>query len=499
MTEKVQSRETSAVPSLWWWVMLCLVALGTRLPGAFFFPNAEQDGYCDAETIARFTAAIADGTFRTADLYGFWLPLFQLVAAILNLLIHNALLAGKILSAFAGAVSCLLAAAITVKLTRSKPIALIAFALVLLSPIHFIYSSACMTDVPFGCLLLACLWSVMDEHWTSASILAALAGAVRVEGWVLIPLLPLLQFVRERRVRWVVFIPLLTPLFWLVITFMARGQWFAFFDDRVVYQDHYIEFHPSRRGFTWADIWIDTDDLLFGANRIAFFAAPVAACLLLFDKIRGRAETWKILAACGFFAAIFGFLVLGYITKRQPVWLPRYGLFALVIGAPLLGWIVQVVSQSTRLPRKANVTIAVFLACLGLFEVRRQYSIVPKILRDFTAHSRVASALTADNSASAIRCFSDDVAVRVLSGLSDKQFVRSTDAPRAAWNDRGAFEAFQREAQINYMTLMPTEDSLPAKWYWSPERRPKMPERFELVTSVGSDFGPAVYLYRVRK
>src|SRR5581483_7350466 len=86
------------------WSILVIVALTIRLWGAWYFPTPEQDGYSDAETIARFSAEIAGGTFQFSHLYGFWLPLFQLAAAIPNLWLHDPLLAGKLISALCGAV-----------------------------------------------------------------------------------------------------------------------------------------------------------------------------------------------------------------------------------------------------------------------------------------------------------------------------------------------------------------------------------------------------------
>ncbi len=482
-----------------WWVILATVALATRFWGAFFFPNAEADGYSDAETIARFSHAFAHGTFHLADLYGFWLPLFQVVAALLNLFVHNPLLAGKIVSAATGAVSCLLAFGVTLHLTHSRLSALFAFAMALASPIHFIYSSACMTDVPFGCLILASLLYAFKGRWDIAAIFAAVSGGVRVEGWVLVPLLPLLQFLKERRVTWFALFLVLPPLLWLFITHLARGHWMAFFDERVLYHEHYIEFHPSRRGFAWSDISMDTDNLLFGANRVAFLAAPVAACLLLWPRIRRRAEAWNVFVTIAFFAAILAFLVLGYVTKRQPVWLPRYGLFGLVLGAPLLAWILRVARENFRPPRLIQISLAGLIGLLCLFEIRRQYSIVPKILNDYAAHSKVAHSLVTEPNQVAVRCLCDDVATRVLSGLPSDQFIRSSDAPRDAWSDQTKFEAFQRQQKMNYLVLMPTEDSLPAKWYWSAEAGVMVPaSRFELIVSADSQFGPGVWLYRAR-
>ena len=48
-----------------------------------------------AEIIARLTAQFETGHFQLSELYGFWLPLFQVAAAILNLFIHSPIVAGN--------------------------------------------------------------------------------------------------------------------------------------------------------------------------------------------------------------------------------------------------------------------------------------------------------------------------------------------------------------------------------------------------------------------
>src|SRR5438067_13579934 len=82
----------------WLWTILSTVAIATRMFAAFLLPNAEQDGYSYAEIITRWSASLLRGHFRVSDLFDFWLPLFPLTGAVLNILIGNALLAGKILS-----------------------------------------------------------------------------------------------------------------------------------------------------------------------------------------------------------------------------------------------------------------------------------------------------------------------------------------------------------------------------------------------------------------
>ena len=99
----------------------------------------------------------------------------QIAAAILNRWIDNPLLAGKILSSLCGAISCVLVFAITEKLTRSVLLASAVFALVVLNPLHILYSAACMTDVPHACLVLASLFFLLRDRWLVAAVLAAIA------------------------------------------------------------------------------------------------------------------------------------------------------------------------------------------------------------------------------------------------------------------------------------------------------------------------------------
>ncbi len=483
------------------WSAVWVIALAVRLWGVWYFPTAEQDGFSDAETIARFSSEIAAGTFSFSHLYGFWLPLFQLAAAIPNLWLHHPLLAGEILSGLCGAAACVLTFAVSLRLTNSISLAGVAFALVLLSPIHLLYSSACMTDVPFGCLLLMSLLFVLRDQWTAAMIVAAVAGGVRVEGWALIPLLPLLQFIKEKRISVIGMIVLLAPpLLWLVVSHAARGDWFAFFKDRVVYHEHYMEFYPSRRGFAFADVRGDLDLLMFGANRILFVIGLVAGFFLLFKAGWRRKEFWGALATASYFAVLFSFLILGYVTKRQPVWLPRYGLFALVLGAPLLAWLSRLLLDFSR-PRWIGIAGVLIVVFLCATEARSQFSVIPKVLADFHAHERIAQTLRQSmeqTNEPGIRYFSDDVSVRVLSGLPAEKVVQSHDVPPQAWNDAAIFDSFLQQKNVRYMVYMATEDSLPAKWLPKGENWVATgTDRFERIAFEKSDFGADVALFRV--
>jgi hypothetical protein len=485
------------------WIVVWLVALAIRLSAAFMLPNAEGDGYCYAEIIAQLSAKISAGHFRFTDLFGFWLPLFQVTAAIANLWIDNALLAGKIVSALCGATTCVLVFAITNRITRNIGLAYLAFAVITFNPLHVLYSAACMTDVPYGCLVLTSLWFVLKRRWIAATIFAAAAGCVRMEPWALILLLPLIQFLYERRISLVALIILICPpLTWVAISYFATGDAFAYFADRARYHLSYLEFFPTRRGFAWSDIRQDADYLLLAANRVVGLAIIAAAILSILRWVRrGRLIPISLAAPLGYVAAIFGLILVAYATKRQPVILPRYGLIFFLLGLPLLMWMIQF--SIKRSPRSWFIKIAATaVICLCLWESTGQLVVISKVLVDFRAHSEVARALvTAMKSSPQAeqRCFSDAAAVRVLSKLPADRFVRSTAAPVSAWRSSTAFESYLEQEHVVYLVFMRVEDSLPAKF--CPElgdtSRTKS-GKFELMTFAASPFGPDVSLYRLR-
>jgi hypothetical protein len=191
------------------------------------------------------------------------------------------------------------------------------------------------------------------------------------------------------------------------------------FAERARYHARYLDFHPSRRGFALSDISLDVDYLLLGLNKMVFVASLFAGAILLFQAIpRSNRFSWAAAATASYMFAILGFLLLAYVTKRQPVWLPRYGLFGFVLGLPLLAWLLQWLVENSRPVWLGRFAVgAVILLCAG--QMQRQIPIVPKVLNDFAAHQHAAGALVAhsQNPLPSVRCFSDDVAVRVLSGL----------------------------------------------------------------------------------
>ena len=158
-----------------------------RLAAAFLLPNAEQDGYSYAEMTARFSQKLSAGNFHLTDLFGFWPPLFQFIAAIPNLWIQDGLIAGQAgqLRCRAQSPACLVFA-VARRLTRSVGWACLAYLLVLVNPLHILYSGSSMSDVPHACLVIASLWFALERRWMIAAICGMVAEGMRMEAWTLL-------------------------------------------------------------------------------------------------------------------------------------------------------------------------------------------------------------------------------------------------------------------------------------------------------------------------
>ena len=74
-----------------------------RVLGACFLPNAFGDAYVYIRDIGALSTRMRAGTFAIVDLYGFWLPLFQFICAVVNVLAGNGFYSGKLVAAVFGA------------------------------------------------------------------------------------------------------------------------------------------------------------------------------------------------------------------------------------------------------------------------------------------------------------------------------------------------------------------------------------------------------------
>src|ERR1041385_336418 len=227
-------------------MVLFLVAAIPRVLGAFFLPNAFGDAYVYIQEIGTLSTKISNGSFRQTDLFGFWLPLYQLISAIVNVFVRNGFYSGKIIAALFGAGTCVLVYLVTKQLTNDRKAAFWMFLLLAFNPLHIFYSASAMTDVPHAFFVLGALYFVLTGNWIIAAIFGALAGFTRVESWMLIALLPFAQLIKERRISIVALLILvLPPIFWFYISWKATGDWLACFVQRQEYHDWLLQMNPA--------------------------------------------------------------------------------------------------------------------------------------------------------------------------------------------------------------------------------------------------------------
>src|SRR6266404_532966 len=338
------------------WATLVLVSGIPRIAGALVLPNAFGDAYVYIRDIGTMSTKLSQGTFALTDLYGFWLPLFQFVSAVVNVFLRNGFYAGKIVSALFGVGSCLLVYNITLRLTASTKAALVGFALIALNPLHITYSASAMTDVPHAFFVLASLYFALQRGWVLAAIFAALAGLTRVESWMFIALIPAIQFLRERRISITAFfILIIPPLFWFYISWKATGNWLACFVQRQYYHDWLLGMNPALAHFSLSSILRDSAILIISADIAVLISAFIAGWILLGQLPRsltklGLPEDLRgILAPVVFFFAFLALLVTAYLTHQQPMIFPRYGLILFSLGIPILAWTFLRVRQQKPL------------------------------------------------------------------------------------------------------------------------------------------------------
>ncbi|MDX6289742.1 MAG: Dolichyl-phosphate-mannose-protein mannosyltransferase, partial [Blastocatellia bacterium] len=143
------------------WLALVIVSAIPRVLGAFVLPNAFGDAYVYIRTIGDWSIKLSAKTFAITDLYGFWLPLYQFISAVINVFVGNGFYTGKVVSALFGVGSCVLVYKTTLQLTANRAAALLSFVLMALNPLHIFYSASAMTDVPHAFFVMASLYFVL--------------------------------------------------------------------------------------------------------------------------------------------------------------------------------------------------------------------------------------------------------------------------------------------------------------------------------------------------
>jgi hypothetical protein len=481
------------------WLTLVLVSGIPRILGAFFLPNAFGDAYVYIRDIGTMSTRISAGTFAWTDLYGFWLPLYQFISALINIFIGNGFYSGKLVSAAFGIGACLFVYSITLRLTANRMAALLGFLLIALNPLHIFYSASAMTDVPHSFFVLAALHFVLKRGWIVAAIFAALAGLTRVESWMFLALIPAIQFLRERRISLIaLMILIIPPLFWFYISWKATGNWLACFEQRQYYHDWLLAMNPTLAHFSLSNILRDGATLLISTDIAVLAASFIAGWIVVRQSARVVSrrgvfeDLQSILAPVVFFFAFLSLLVVAYVTHQQPMIFPRYGLILFSVGIPILAWTFLRIRQQK--PQRARLLlVSVIVICV--FDGGIQFAGAIGSLNSTSAQRAVADYLRDHfQTNSDTRIFSDEGTVTVMSGIPEQKFVTSSDAPR----NRDAFLAFLKDKNVEYLVFVIKEDSTPTKVF--PELKNGLSNQsFQPVMHANSRFlRTDIWIYRTQ-
>ena len=479
---------------------LFAVAATPRLLGAFFLPNTFGDAYVYIRDIGVLSTKIKAGTFAITDLYGFWLPLYQFISGLINVFVGNGFYTGKIVAALFGVGVCLLVYAITLQLVEHKTASLLAFLLLAFSPLHILTSTSALTDVPHAFFILAALYFVLRRRWLVAAVFAAFAGFTRVESWMLIALIPALQFWKERRVSvGPLLIMLLPPLFWFWVSWKAAGDWLATFKVRQQYHDWLLQQNPALQHFTFAGVVKDSAMFLSGADVAVLIAAFVAGWLVLrkfttknTDDVTHQ-NVEPIIPPLVFFFPFFALLTIAYLTHQQPIIFPRYGLILFSLGIPILAWTYFAIKKRRPdVSRRVLVTVVV----LCLLNATAQLAGALGELNRYSAQRHVADYLrTHFDERSKARIFCDEGTVRALSGISEDRFLGSANAPR----DPDAFVEYLHQNRVDYLVAIQNETSKPEQLFPNSEYGDPIAD-YEFITEAHTEFLLTnIHVYRRRQ
>jgi predicted membrane-bound dolichyl-phosphate-mannose-protein mannosyltransferase len=480
------------------WIALTLISGTPRILGVFLLPQAFGDAYAYVHDVAAMSAKMSARTFSLNDLYGFWLPLYQFICAVINVLVNQPSYVSRLVSAVFGVGICLLVYATSMRLTGHRTASLLAFALIALNPLHVFNSASSMTDVPNAFFVLASVYFVMQKRWIPAAILAALAGFTRVDSWMLIALIPALQFFEERRVSPVALaILIFPPLFWFYISWKATGDWLACFVTRKDYMAALLANNPSLASFSLFGIARDIGSLLISTDLAVLAACFVAIWIVIkrmsFPKAEPISEKLQgVVAIDAYFFAFLVFIVLAYLTHKQPIIFPRYGLINFALGAPLLPWTYLTI---TKLKPQIARRLLILIIVVCVFDASIQLVGSVGFINKVYAHQAVADYLRAHYQPSSdSHIFCDDGTVFALSGIPPERFVSSTEAPR----DPDGFLAYLKQKNVEYLVFVSNQDSTPVRLFPGLEYADSS-EVFEPVMNSHSEFlYTNIWLYRVR-
>jgi 4-amino-4-deoxy-L-arabinose transferase-like glycosyltransferase len=281
----------------------------------------------------------------------------SLIGGVIRLL-HDRVLAARLLSLAAG-LCCIWLLWRIAAFLRGPEAAFIAAVGLALSPLHIQASTTGASEAPFLALLLAAIDCALLDRALASAILLGAAGLVRYDGWLYVPLLGVLLFLRQRDLwRALGFCALAAApaLLWMWINARSTGDALA--------PIHYID----REHRALAEMML----AWFGQVRwrsYCLFYWPIAVCGIAtpllgafslwgaFRALQKREEGWELVALAWIPAALFTFRA-AVLADFRP--LSRFVLVAAALSLPFAH------AALAAFGRRARIATAVVLVLTPL-------------------------------------------------------------------------------------------------------------------------------------
>lgn len=233
-----------------------------------------------------------------------------------------------------------------------------------LSPLHIQASSTGASEAVFLALLLASLWLALEEQALFAAVLLGAAGLVRYDGWMYVPLLGAVLFLRSRDLpRALGFCALATApaVFWMAVNAHFTGDSLA--PIHHIDRDHLALAKMALGWFGQARYRLY--GLVYWPLAVCLLATPVLGLLALWGSGRcllRRSPGWDLVALAWLPAAYFTFRT-AVLADFRPM-----ARFAMVASAVSLIFAWDALDLLTRRARAfAAAAAAVIALCTPLF------------------------------------------------------------------------------------------------------------------------------------
>jgi hypothetical protein len=332
------------------------------------------------------------------------------------------------------------------------------------------------------------LYFAVKNRWVLASSAVAVGGLMRPESWVIILLLPALQWSLHRRVSLTgLFVALLSPLLWIYISWAATGDPLEYFKVRNHYIAEFLLSNPGLQSFSPSVVAIDLRTLFYSSGPAVIIACLIVAWLHIKQAIRESNQRHSIATSVGVTAAYFfaslGFLLSAYFTKNQPTIFARYCLVVYALGLPLLAWTL-LAARNWEHGRALAATLASLCILQFVFQLRDGSSFLSQV-----SQKRIVANYLRDNfqPGSGLKVFCDDDTVKILAGIPPETFMGSSGSP----TDSNSFLEHLKENRVEYLVYEERDESAVVPLFQDLEEG-RIKRLFRLVSSANVD----IRLYR---